>query len=109
MPTKLSNTLLFLLEKCENLLHKRFSHFFNKKITVYICNIYFQNFNETLTNDVVNFEQLGPGVMFPTRHDSNWHVQLQTLVRCLVFSSKHRGPVVQSIVILTTSLRRQLV
>ena len=32
MPTKLSNTLLFLLEKCENLLHSKiFSHFFNKK------------------------------------------------------------------------------
>ena len=46
--------------------------------------------------------------MFPIRHDSNWHVQLQRLVRCLVFSSKHQGPVVQSIVILTTSLRRQL-
>ena len=32
MWTKLSNTLLLLLKKCENLLHcKRFSHFFNKK------------------------------------------------------------------------------
>ena len=26
-----------------------------------ICDIYFQNFNETLTNDVVNFEQPAPG------------------------------------------------
>ena len=40
MPTKLSNTLLFLLGKCENLLQcKRFSHFFNKKYQC-ICNIY---------------------------------------------------------------------
>ena len=32
MLTTLSNTLSFLLEKCENLLHcKRFSHFSNKK------------------------------------------------------------------------------
>ena len=32
IPTTLSNTLLFLLKKCENLLHcKRFSHFSNKK------------------------------------------------------------------------------
>ena len=31
IPTTLSNTLLFLLAKCENLLHfKRFSHFSNK-------------------------------------------------------------------------------
>ena len=35
----------FLLEKCENLLQ---------------CNIYVLNCNETLTIDVVNFEQPGP-------------------------------------------------
>ena len=35
MPTTLSNPLLFLLKKCENLLQcKRFSHFFQQKITV---------------------------------------------------------------------------
>ena len=60
MPTTLSNTPLFMLDKCENLLQcKRFSLFFNKKLQR-ICDIYFQNFNEMLTNDVVNFEQLGP-------------------------------------------------
>ena len=37
----------------------RFSHFLNKKYQR-ICNIYILNFNETLTNDVVNFEQPGP-------------------------------------------------
>ena len=40
MPTKLSNTLLFIfsfLKKCENLLHcKRFSHFFNKNNSVFV-------------------------------------------------------------------------
>ena len=37
MPTKLSNTLLFFVEKCENLLHcKRFSHFFNKNNSVFV-------------------------------------------------------------------------
>ena len=37
MPTKLSNTLLFLFEKCENLLHcKIFSHFFNKNNSVFV-------------------------------------------------------------------------
>ena len=60
MPTTSSNTLLFLLEKCENLLQcKRFSDFSNKKLQ-WICNIYVLNFNETLTNDVVNFEQPAP-------------------------------------------------
>ena len=41
----------------------RISHFFNKK-KQWICNIYVFNFNETLTNDVVNFEQLGPDHVF---------------------------------------------
>ena len=53
------NTLIFLLEKWEKLLHgKSFSHFFNKKYW-HISDIYVWNFNETLTNDVVSFEQLG--------------------------------------------------
>ena len=34
------------------------SHILSTKITVYIV---FVNFNESLTNDVINFEQLGPG------------------------------------------------
>ena len=48
MPTTFSNALLVLLENCET----------NKK---YQFNIYVWNFNETLTNVVVNFEQLAPG------------------------------------------------
>ena len=51
----------FLLEKCENLFHcKRFSNFPDKKYQR-ICNIYILDFNVTLTNNVVNFEQLAPG------------------------------------------------
>ena len=38
-----------------------FSHFFNKKywqiLDINVC-----KFNETLTNDIVSFEQLGPGL-----------------------------------------------
>ena len=45
---------------CTLLQCKRFSHFFNKKLQR-IFDIYLQSFNETLTNDVVNFEQLTPG------------------------------------------------
>ena len=40
---------------------KRFSHFSNKKYQC-ICNIIVLNFNEMVTNDVVNFEQPGPDV-----------------------------------------------
>ena len=49
MPTTLSNPLLFFVGK-------------NVKIfcIAWICNIDVLNFNETLTNDIVNFEQLAP-------------------------------------------------
>ena len=62
MPPSLRNTLLFLLEKCENLICKRFSQFFNKKLQC-ICNICILNLNETITNEVVNFEQPAPGLI----------------------------------------------
>ena len=40
---------------------KSYSHFFSKNISV--CAIFNdQSFNDTLTNDIVSFEQLGPGV-----------------------------------------------
>ena len=39
---------------------KSYSHFFSKKFR-HICVSLDVNFNESLTNDVVSFEQLGPG------------------------------------------------
>ena len=57
-----SNTQVFFAEKnvssfCKC---KSYSHFFSKNISVYaIFND--QSFNDTLTNDIVSFEQLGPG------------------------------------------------
>ena len=40
---------------------KSYSHFFSRNISVYaIFND--QSFNDTLTNDIVSFEQLGPEV-----------------------------------------------
>ena len=52
---------MFLLTKWEKILQcKSFSHFFNKKYW-WVTDINIWNFNETLTNDVVSFEQLGPG------------------------------------------------
>ena len=49
----ISNSQVFLQKKCE------YSHFFSKSISVYaIFND--QSFNDTLTNGIVSFEQLGP-------------------------------------------------
>ena len=45
------NILLFSLS---------YSHIFNKKFQ-HICVSLDVNFNELLTNDVISFEQLGPG------------------------------------------------
>ena len=53
----ISNSQLFLLKKCEC---KSYSHSLNKNISVYAI-IDDQSFNDTLTNDIVSFEQLGPG------------------------------------------------
>ena len=43
---------------------KSYSHFFSKKFQ-HICVSLDLNFNESLTNDVVSFEQLGPGHFYP--------------------------------------------
>ena len=40
---------------------KSYSHFFSKKFQ-HICVSFDVNFNESLTNDIVSFEQLGPDV-----------------------------------------------
>ena len=42
---------------------KSFSHFFNKK-NCHIWDINIWNFNDTLTNNVVSFEQLGPELLY---------------------------------------------
>ena len=47
------NILIFFAEKCD------YSHFFSK-IFQHICISLDVNFNKSLTNDVVSFEQLGP-------------------------------------------------
>ena len=50
---------------------KSYSHFFSKNISVYaIYND--QSFNDMLTNNIVSFEQLGPGCY----HNSNTHSNL---------------------------------
>ena len=52
----ISNSLVFLLK---NVKCKSYPHFFSKNIGVYAI-FDDQNFNDTLTNDIVSFEQLGP-------------------------------------------------
>ena len=42
---------------------KSYSHFFSKKFQ-HICVSLDVNFNESLTNDIVSFEQLGPVYVF---------------------------------------------
>ena len=57
------NILIFFAEKMwvAFALHcKSYSHFFSKKFR-HICVSLDVNFNESLTNEVVSFEQLGPG------------------------------------------------
>ena len=52
------NILIFFLKKCDC---KSYSHFFSKKFQ-HICVSLDVNFNESLTNDIVSFEQLGPEI-----------------------------------------------
>ena len=54
------NILIFFAEKNVTSFCKSYSHFFSKKI-LRICLSLDVNFNESLTNDIVSFEQLGPG------------------------------------------------
>ena len=53
--SKLSNSQVFLLKNVSS----SYSHFFHKNISIYAV-FNNQNFNTTLTNDIVSFEQLGP-------------------------------------------------
>ena len=58
----ISNSQVFLLKKfCKC---KSYSHFLSKNIGIYaIFNE--PSFNDTLTNDIVSFEQLGPDFLPP--------------------------------------------
>ena len=46
---------------------KSYSHFFSKKFQ-YICVSLDVDFNDSLTNDIVSFEQLGPGFFIIKPH-----------------------------------------
>ena len=54
--------------------------FFSKNISVFaIFNN--QSFNDTLTNDIVNFEQMGPGKYFSPRKHMLWVLIRRALLR----------------------------
>ena len=58
----ISNSQVFLLKNVSSFCKcKSYSHFFSKNISVYAI-FEDQRFNGTLTNDIVSFEQLGPGL-----------------------------------------------
>ena len=63
---------------------KSYSHFFSKNIGIYaIFND--QSFNDTLTNDIVSFEQLGPGLYCPCMHNTPFcmtQIIYKTLFAC---------------------------
>ena len=51
------------------------SHIFSAKILAYVYAIFDdQNFNDTLTNDIVSFEQLGPGFSVTLFLHSNMNI-----------------------------------
>ena len=56
----ISNSQVFLLKKCEQM--QNLLTFFQQNTRISIYAIFNdQIFNETLTNDIVSFEKLGPG------------------------------------------------
>ena len=55
------NILIFFAKKVSVAFAKATHIFFSKKFQ-HVCISLDVNFNESLTNDVVSFEQLGPGV-----------------------------------------------
>ena len=58
----ISNLQVFLLKNVSSFCKcKSYSNFFRKNISIYAI-FKDQSFNNTLTNDIVSFEQLGPGI-----------------------------------------------
>ena len=60
---------------------KSYSHFFSKKFQ-HICVSLDVNFNKSLTNDVVSFEQLGPGLWVVTVTNGSF-LKMQKQIRRL--------------------------
>ena len=61
------NILIFLPKNVSSFLQQKLLTFLFSKTIQHICVALDVNFNESLTNNVVSFEQLGPGPISPTR------------------------------------------
>ena len=86
---------------------KLLTFFFSKNFQ-HICVSLDLNFNESLTNDVVSFEQLGPAFfLLKTGRSRRWmgYCLHKGNSRLSYIAVVFLGPVVQSVVSLTSSLR----
>ena len=57
---------------------KSYSHFFSKKFQ-HICVSLDVYFNESLTNDVVSFDQLGPGIVASSAITGNIRINVSVM------------------------------
>ena len=75
---------------------KSYSHFFSKKFQ-HICVLLDVNFNESLTNNIVSFEQLGPDLFMTHKTDISSYFFISVIfsgvpvIKCqLIFFIKNR-------------------
>ena len=66
----ISNSQVFFSEKNVSsfCICKSYSYFFSKNISIYVI-FDEQSFSNMLANDIIGFEQLGPGCSFTGFHD----------------------------------------
>ena len=57
------------------------THIFQQKISAYLCVSLDVNFNESLTNDIVSFEQLGSGLCSPLTYPMILLADRKALIR----------------------------
>ena len=63
LESTISNSQVFLLKNVSSFCKcKSYSHFFSKNINSVYAIFNDQSFNDTLTYDIVSFEQMGPGL-----------------------------------------------
>ena len=70
---------------------KSYSHFFSKKFQ-HICVSLDVNFNESLTNDAVSFEQLGPDFFFLFVHENMLWILIRSEMHCQGASNEYPEP-----------------
>ena len=72
---------------------KSYSHFFSKKFQ-HICISLDVNFNESLTNDLVSFEPLGPGLQLNSTLETH-DLQYEVLKKSTLFPSYQEGEIIR--------------